>query len=171
MSQVVYQPGITCNLGMRHATLESMAHPPDRALSRAITEILREARQRGMNQKDLADYFGVSDATISRWEAGGRQPALDKLPEFDRLAGRERGYVLRRAGYVTDNNTSSTARTRTRYDVDFDNPDERDLWRLDHIPEAKRWKLILGLREIEAEPPPPSRRQPKPTKGRARKAG
>ena len=147
-----------------------MAHPPDRALSRAITDVLREARGRGMTTRDLADYFGVSDPTISRWEAGGRQPALDLLPRFDKLAGRERGYVLRRAGYVGDD--TGDAAVRTRYDVNFDDPDERDVWRLDHIPEAKRWQLILQLREIEAEPPPPSRRQPRPAKRtRTRKAG
>lgn len=79
-----------------------MAHPPDRALTRAIAQVLREARDRGKTQKDIADFFGVSDATISRWEAGGRQPALDLLPTFDRFAGHPRGHVLRLAGYVDD---------------------------------------------------------------------
>lgn len=137
--------------------MERMAHPPDRALSRAITEVLHEARERGMSTRDLADFFGVSDPTISRWESGGRQPALDLLPTFDKLAGRERGYVLRRAGYVTDNNDDGTV--RTRYDVNFDDPDERDVWRLDHIPEPKRWQLILQLRAVEAEPPSNGKRR------------
>jgi transcriptional regulator with XRE-family HTH domain len=145
-----------------------MAHPPDRALSRAITEVLREARQRGMTQRDIAAHFGVSDATVSRWEAGGRQPALDLLPRFDKLAGRERGYVLRRAGYVADNNDDDGT-VRTRYDVNFDDLDERDVWRLDHIPEPKRWQLILQLREIEEPPLPPSR-QPRRTTAKRRQA-
>jgi transcriptional regulator with XRE-family HTH domain len=55
-----------------------------------------------MTQKDLADFFGVSDPTISRWESADRQPPLAVLPAFDRLAGQPRGHVLRRAGYVTD---------------------------------------------------------------------
>jgi transcriptional regulator with XRE-family HTH domain len=117
-----------------------MAHPPDQALGRAITAVLREARSRGMTGKDLAGYFGVSDATISRWEAGGRQPALDLLPAFDKLAKQPRGYVLRRAGYVTDDDAA------TRYDVNLDDPDERSLWELTHIAEETRWKLILELR-------------------------
>jgi transcriptional regulator with XRE-family HTH domain len=149
--------------------MERMAHPPDQALARAITEVLREARSRGMTTKDLAHYFGVSDPTISRWEAGGRQPALDLLPRFDRLAGRERGYLLRRAGYVADHNDNNGT-ARTRYDVNFDNPDERDLWRLDHIPEPKRWQLILQLREIEGEPPLPPSRQPRRSTAKRRRA-
>jgi transcriptional regulator with XRE-family HTH domain len=147
--------------------MERMAHPPDQALARAITEVLREARSRGMTTRDIAAHFGVSDPTISRWESGGRQPALDLLPRFDELAGRERGYVLRRAGYVADDNGSEPA--RTRYDVNFDNPDERDIWRLDHIPEPKRWQLILQLREIEAEPPLPPSRQPRRTTAKRRR--
>jgi transcriptional regulator with XRE-family HTH domain len=144
-----------------------MAHPPDRALARAITDVLREARGRGMTTRDLADFFGVSDPTISRWETGGRQPALDLLPAFDRLAGQSRGYVLRRAGYVTDNTGDATV--KTRYDVNFDDPDERDLWTLDNIPEAARWELIKQLRAINAEPPPPSGRQPRPAKASRRR--
>jgi transcriptional regulator with XRE-family HTH domain len=127
-----------------------MAHPPDRALSRAITDVLQQARQRGMTQKDLADYFGVSDATISRWEAGGRQPALDLLPAFDKLAGQERGYVLRRAGYVGDDASGN---------VNFDNDDESELWGL-RMPEWVRWEFIKRLREINAEPPPPAKKAP-----------
>ena len=146
--------------------MEHMAHPPDRALSRAITEVLHEARGRGMSTRDIANHFGVSDPTISRWETGGRQPALDLLPRFDELAGQPRGYLLRRAGYVTDNDDGTA---RTRYDVNFDDADERDLWQLDHIPEPRRWKLVLELRKINAERPPPRKRQRRPAK--ARKAG
>jgi transcriptional regulator with XRE-family HTH domain len=79
-----------------------MATPPDRALVRAIRDVLAEARTRGMDTRDIADHFEVSSPTISRWETGARLPALDLLPSFDKLVGRPRGYVLRLAGYVVD---------------------------------------------------------------------
>jgi transcriptional regulator with XRE-family HTH domain len=142
-----------------------MAHPPDRALARAITDVLREARGRGMTTRDIADYFGVSDATISRWEAGARQPALDLLPAFDRLAGQERGYVLRRAGYVDELVTV----TADGFKLDMNDPDEIRIWGLTGIPEDRRRRWIERYREINAEPPPPAARKAPPRK--RRKAG
>jgi hypothetical protein len=79
-----------------------MAHPPDEALSRAISEVLHEVRNRGMTTRGIADYFAVTDSTVYRWEGSGRVPALSLLPAFDRLAGQPRGHVLRLAGYVSD---------------------------------------------------------------------
>jgi hypothetical protein len=73
--------------------------------------------------------------------------------------------VLRRAGYVADHNSGDRT-ARTRYDVNFDDPDERDIWTLDHIPEPKRWELVKQLRAINAEPPPPPARKQAPKRRR-----
>lgn len=82
-----------------------MAHPPDRALSRAITKVIRQARNQGMTTRDIAKHMGgVAEPTVSRWESGDRQMALDALPKLDALVGQPRGYVLRLAGYVSDDN-------------------------------------------------------------------
>jgi transcriptional regulator with XRE-family HTH domain len=97
--------------------MEYMAHPPDQALSRAIRQVIHEARTHGRTTRDLATYFGVSDPTISRWESGGRLPALDLLPAFDRLVDRERGYTLRLAGYV-DNQVDLRAAIVTAPELD-----------------------------------------------------
>jgi hypothetical protein len=87
-----------------------MAHQADKALTAAIAQVLRQARDGGMTTRDIADYFGgVADATISRWETGARAVSLDLLPTFDQLAGRPRGYTLRLAGYVTDDHDLRTA--------------------------------------------------------------
>lgn len=79
-----------------------MAHPPDPSLSRAVGSAIRDLRAQGWSAQDLADQLGVVQPTISRWEKGGRLPALELLPRFDNLLGRPRGELLRRAGYVED---------------------------------------------------------------------
>jgi len=79
-----------------------VAHAPDPALSRAIGAAIRELRAQGWSTQDLADRLDVATSSISRWENGGRLPALDLLPRFDALLDRPRGEVLRRAGYVAD---------------------------------------------------------------------
>jgi transcriptional regulator with XRE-family HTH domain len=77
-------------------------HETNPALARAIADMFREARSRGMSTQDIADHFGVSQPTINRWETGARGPALDLLPGLDQLIGQPRGHVLRVAGYVAD---------------------------------------------------------------------
>ena len=41
--------------------------------------------------------------------------------------------------------------TAAGYDVDLDDPEERDLWALTTIPEVERWALVEHLRELRAE--------------------
>lgn len=58
----------------------------------------------GLSQQDLAVALDVAQPRISDWEAG--QPdverALDTLAEIERVCGRPRGHILRRAGYLAD---------------------------------------------------------------------
>lgn len=110
---------------MNRAKLAAMAHPPDRALSRAIGDALKEARAGGRSTRALATYFGVSDPTIIRWENGGHVPALDLLPKFDELVGRRRGEMLRRAGYVEDD--PSDVRAAIAADPDLPNETIRQM--------------------------------------------
>ncbi len=49
---------------------------------------IREARC--LTQKDIAARFGVSQATVCRWENGGPLPLL-ALREYERLAGKLAG--------------------------------------------------------------------------------
>jgi transcriptional regulator with XRE-family HTH domain len=142
--------------------LGHMAHQPDQALARAIAEVLQEVRGRGMTTRAIADWFGVSDPTVTRWESGARQPALDLLPSFDRLAGQDRGYVLRLAGYVTDPGAAS------EFKPDKDDPEEMAIWNRKRIPEEFRRRWILELRETNG-PPKPAKRAPR--KATVRKTG
>lgn len=33
--------------------------------------IIKKRREKGMTQEDLANYIGVSKASVSKWETGG----------------------------------------------------------------------------------------------------
>lgn len=68
----------------------------------AICWALRQARDdAGMTQEELAAAVGLRQPAIQKWETG-RRPGLDRLAELEEKMGYDRGYVLRLAGYVTD---------------------------------------------------------------------
>src|SRR5262245_58514396 len=71
-----YRDGICCTTGTVRANMAYMAHQPDQALTAAIARVLRQARDGGMTTSEIADYFGVADPTISRWETGARSVTL-----------------------------------------------------------------------------------------------
>jgi transcriptional regulator with XRE-family HTH domain len=116
----------------------------------------------GLRQEDVAAALHVDQGTVSRWARGLQKLDLDYFPQIDELCGQPHGYLLRLAGYVDDGYPD---------DIDRTDDDQVALWNLKTIPEKYRRDFIKQLQEIRAEPPPPSRRQPKPTRGRARKAG
>ena len=47
----------------------------------------RERHNPPLSQSDLADKFGVSRVTVTRWESGSRQPNRDVLPTVLRITG------------------------------------------------------------------------------------
>jgi transcriptional regulator with XRE-family HTH domain len=52
-----------------------MKNPPNRKLGPLLLE---ERERRGWNQRTAADYFNVSNPTISSWERGESIPSFDK---------------------------------------------------------------------------------------------
>lgn len=44
-------------------------------------------RVRGLTRQQVADVLGVHRVTVSRWEAGTREPADDLLPDYLRVLG------------------------------------------------------------------------------------
>lgn len=48
-------------------------------LSDISLEITRARLEKGMNQKELADYMGVSQGMISRWESGSYNFTIETL--------------------------------------------------------------------------------------------
>lgn len=44
--------------------------------------IARERRKRGMTQGDVADFVGVSKASVSKWELGSSMPDVTMLPKL-----------------------------------------------------------------------------------------
>lgn len=57
------------------------------ALIAAIPHICKQVRkERDMTQRDLADYIGVKQATVSRWELGLSAPDTLSLCKLINLA-------------------------------------------------------------------------------------
>lgn len=48
-------------------------------------KVLREAK--GLTQKYIADFFGVTQVAVARWESGDTMPSADKLPGLAQLLG------------------------------------------------------------------------------------
>lgn len=46
---------------------------------------LREAK--GLTQRYIADFFGVTQVAVARWESGDAMPSADKLPRLAQLLG------------------------------------------------------------------------------------
>lgn len=47
--------------------------------------IIRKRREKGMTQEDLANYIGVSKASVSKWETGQSYPDITFLPQLATL--------------------------------------------------------------------------------------
>ena len=47
----------------------------------------------GLTQKQLADFCGVSEGTVIKWESGERVPRADKLPVLEAAYGIPLDYV------------------------------------------------------------------------------
>jgi transcriptional regulator with XRE-family HTH domain len=52
-------------------------------------------------QTELAARLGVGQNTVSRWSTGAATPSLDDLVRIEEVCDLPRGYILRRAGYVS----------------------------------------------------------------------
>jgi transcriptional regulator with XRE-family HTH domain len=117
-----------------------MAADPD--LARGFTAALDELEQRGITRKDVAAALGVEPNTISRYANGVREVPVSSLPKIDALCGRRRGYVLRLAGYVDDD------------EIDVLEAVARD----DSLTPEMRRSIALnyeGLRRLVSPPPEP----------------
>lgn len=54
-------------------------------------EKIRELRKSlGLTMLGFAELLGVSESTVSLWEAGSRHPKYDTLVKIDEIARRER---------------------------------------------------------------------------------
>ena len=51
-------------------------------------------KERGFTQKDLADFLGVTDKAVSRWESGTGNPDISVLPKLAKLLGTTTDYLL-----------------------------------------------------------------------------
>jgi transcriptional regulator with XRE-family HTH domain len=86
-----------------------MARGYRRAMGRTVATKIRNLRTvLGINQTELADRLGVTQASVSRWEKGS-MPEADKLTQLAELAGETvRSFIEGTA----DSNTSSAVLNR-----------------------------------------------------------
>lgn len=49
---------------------------------------------RGMTQKDLAEYLGVTESAVSQWENGTSAPRLKHLQAIAKIFGIEIGDII-----------------------------------------------------------------------------
>lgn len=57
-------------------------------------KIAKLRKERGFTQKDLADFLGVTDKAVSRWESGVGNPDISLLPKIAKLLGTSTDYLL-----------------------------------------------------------------------------
>jgi transcriptional regulator with XRE-family HTH domain len=71
-----------------------------RSITRLYGEKLQAGRKRaGLSQQQAADGVGVDQATISRWERGEKQPAIEYLMALAKLYGAKVSEIMPRNQY------------------------------------------------------------------------
>ena len=60
--------------------------PARKLLTSTFPFVIKAEREgRGMGQREWADFLGVSQSLVSRWESGRRQPSLAELTRLGHL--------------------------------------------------------------------------------------
>jgi transcriptional regulator with XRE-family HTH domain len=81
-----------------------------------VAAVLEEALARpGWSQARLARELGLRPQTINKWASGENTPPIERWPAIEEALGIERGTILRRAGYVGDDDAGEGRNLR----VDF----------------------------------------------------
>lgn len=76
-----------CRCAKRKCELQ--AHMTD------IADRIKAARiKRGLKQREVADHFDISRASVTQWELGSSRPDAEKIPELERLLNVPRGSIL-----------------------------------------------------------------------------
>lgn len=84
-----------------------MARPSYEHIGRAIADVRNQAKitQTHLAERLRADgWTAVDQSRLSKWERGVEAPnEIDYYPAIERICGATRGTILRRAGYVAEN--------------------------------------------------------------------
>lgn len=70
-----------------------------------LGEGIRQALGGRLTQEQLADKLGVDQGQVSRWVRDKATPSVTRLFAIEDAAGRPRGFIMRAAGYLTDEPT------------------------------------------------------------------
>jgi transcriptional regulator with XRE-family HTH domain len=81
-----------------------------------VAGVLEEALARpGWSQARLARELGLRPQTVNKWVSGENTPPIDRWAAIEAALGIERGTMMRRAGYIVDEETGEGVAVR----VDF----------------------------------------------------
>ena len=141
-----------------------MPRPAYKTLGQAIAAVMDAG---GVTTVALADQlrergWKPDQSLVSKWRNGHLRPHdLDMYPDIEAICGVPRGTILRLAGYVSD---AAMASIDGGFKIDENDPMEVAIWGKTHIAEHRRRNLIQQWREMDREPPPPAKRQPRRTR-------
>ena len=96
-------------------------------------EFLKHLRKsKGMTQEQLAEYFGVSSRTVSRWETGNNMPDLDILIELADFYNVDIREIIdgERKSEIMDNETKDTLKKVAEYAVEEKELRRKPLYRV-----------------------------------------
>lgn len=76
-----------------------------------VAAVLEEALARpGWSQARLARELGLRPQTINKWVSGENTPPIERWAPIEAALGIERGTIMRRAGYLVDDDTGDPVR-------------------------------------------------------------
>lgn len=75
----------------------------EQEINRIIAEnIVRYMEKKGLTQVDVAEYMGVSQATVSNWCKGVKMPRMDKIDRLCELFGCGRSDLIEEPGTIDE---------------------------------------------------------------------
>lgn len=83
-------------------------------IGKRITKLRKE---RGMTQKELADYLNVTDKAVSRWEIGTGNPEIELIPKIAKLFNVTTDYLLGNSNEINIDVPKEQKSKKTKYIV------------------------------------------------------
>lgn len=85
----------------------------------SIGAAIRRAYEGRTTQAKLAEQLSVDQGTISKWANDKARPSIEEIATIEDLCDRQRGFILRAAGYVVE---VATVAELVATDPDLDDP-------------------------------------------------
>ena len=80
-----------------------------------LTRIMNMMEVKGLRQKDLADFLGLSMSSLTQWKTGKSRSYMKYLDQISRLLGVDRDYILN--GNEEGNGSYDFSLTSNEFDI------------------------------------------------------